>query len=749
MTSQKAKFDRVAAGDGFEIWPPPYVREVDPFHFGVHTGADGPRGRRLNPYIAREIDGALERSLRKDRVVVVLAAAGAGATRTVYEALNRVRPRARLLIPRRPGEFAPEELLATDIEGETVLWIDKLGSHWGVAGARLIEVFGGWLRHSERWLVAACYDGEPDVLNSHEFERLSAAALRLDSDLTPAEVGRMREIYGDVPTMSSIGVNPPLPKAAAADATPPAPEPDARDHVRLLDDEPVGSDGDELGRKAVATALEEQLQGLVETFPGRSFFVHVDGAWGAGKSTLLRFLRESVDGSTGSQNNDWLAVPYDAWRQSRGGPPWLTLLQAVRTGVRSTQRHAGGRALFWLRERARLIGTWQWVALVLMAVAAAALAVLFACADVDLTLSKSGDIAKLVGGLVPVVGTLWLIAKSAGHFVSLDSRRSARNFLETRADPMEDLAAHFYWLLRSVRKPVLLLLIDDVDRCPEAFVVDLLDSVQKLMRDHGPGTAKAGAGPTPTLLVVVAADGRWVRSSYDNAYASLAEAVHEPGATVGTLFLEKLFQITVPVPHLPDALKAEYLRALLAERSAGRPPSGTHSAFEKRLTEAPHDQVLNVLASGSVMQRIRASQVAIDRLVVQPGAQDSTRHALEPYASLLDPTPRAMKRFVMAYSMLRAVRTAEGSVVGVGPLALWTIRRTRWPMLASFLQSAPEAVRLFTEPAGRIPPTVPAALVPLFTDPPRDLRAVMNHPDGPMDATTISECSGQALGNGR
>jgi hypothetical protein len=105
-----------------------------------------------------------------------------------------------------------------------------------------------------------------------------------------------------------------------------------------------------------------------------------------------------------------------------------------------------------------------------------------------------------------------------------------------------------------------------------------------------------------------------------------------------------------------------------------------------------------------------------------------------------------LKRFVIAYSMLRAVRTAEGWVVGVGPLALWTILQTRWPTLANHLQYEPEAVRLFRTPADRLPASTPAELVSLFSDPPSELRAVMNHPDGPLDVRPIAACCGQAHG---
>src|SRR5215475_4180682 len=643
----------------FAIWPPVRVSEVDPFDFGVATGAGLPLGRALNPYVARDIDEPLVEHLSRRRAVVVSAADGSGATRTVYEVLNRLLPDAFLFVPRRPGEFDPAGLpVAPGDKG--VLWMGKLGAQWGVLGERLFDSVWDWLHSGEHWFVALCLDGEPDALGSPGFAALRFPVLRLESDLSPGELAAMQSAYGQVTTRASIGYNPPLPQAAddvlsgfsntvrqvalslgpdamvtasmladevrqrhpeyvggrlrsvhldseAGERRPvagwlslvracydpatlaesrhkvidgrltlaalaaldpalaaqmgaaarealenecdirPVP-PAAREHVRWLADEPVGLDQDELGRRGVAVALEQQLRTLVRDFPGRSFLVHIDGAWGASKSTLLRFLRDTVDSpESGGAADRWLVVNYDAWRQSRAGPPWLTLLQAVRTAVGASRRHRGSRGWFWLRERARLVSTWQWIALGMMAAAVGALTVLIQ-GRTDLTLSKWGDVVGLVGGLVPVVAALWLLAKSAGSFVSLGSRRSARTFLETRADPMEDLAAHFDWVLRTAGRPVLLL-VDDLDRCSETFVVDLLDSVQKLMRDRAPDADTKRPRPVPSLLVVVAADGRWVRASYDNAYASLARAVNEPGASVGTLFLEKLFQLTVPVPR--------------------------------------------------------------------------------------------------------------------------------------------------------------------------------------------------------
>jgi hypothetical protein len=522
-----------------------------------------------------------------------------------------------------------------------------------------------------------------------------------------------------------------------------------REHVRWLADEPVGLREDELGRIGVANVLLQQLKSIVEEFSGLSFLVHIDGPWGAGKSTLMRFVRESVIAEEPTTREPrWLAVSYDAWRQSHAGAPWLTLLQAVRAEVRKDQRWPTGRAWFWLRERTRLVSGWQWIALFITLGTAAGVAAFIANGSSHLTLTKWSDLVKLAGGLVSLVAAIWLVAGSAGRFMALDSRRSANNFVDTRADPMEDLAAHFEWIMQQAHGPILLL-IDDLDRCPESFVVELLDAVQKLMRDRNSNVSvRATRNEVPNLLVLVAADSRWIRSSYDNAYASLARAVSEPGASIGSLFLEKLFQLTVPVPRLSDDLKGEYLAELLSEKSGKRRAPPTHAAdpdLLKRLTVAPHGQLLDVLASVPPIERVRASQVAIERLVVEPQAQEQTRHALEAFSSLLDPTPRAMKRFVMAYSILRAVRTAEGSVVGVGPLALWTVLLTRWPMLAEYLQTSPESVHLFQVTVERIPSSTPPELVTLFSDPPNELRLVMNHRAGPLDERVIRECSGQPL----
>jgi hypothetical protein len=514
---------------------------------------------------------------------------------------------------------------------------------------------------------------------------------------------------------------------------------------------------DQRGRAKVAVVLWDQLATLEADFPGRSFLVHVDGAWGAGKSTLLRFLAEvaadpdahSSRPEGGAPRSPWLVATYDAWRQSRVGPSWLTLLQAVRSQVRRGQTSRWRRFAFSVRERARLVSPWQRVALALVTAAAATLVWLVAVtAAGGVTLSRWGDVGRLAGGLVPLAAAVWALSSLGARFLSLNSRRSAQAFLDNRADPMENLADHFQWVLRQARRP-LILLIDDLDRCPDTFVVELLDVVQKLMREPHPTRHESPAerDPVPGLFVVVAADGRWIRKAYDNAYTSLDDAVSRPGATVGSLFLQKIFQVSVPVPRLPDELGRPYFSGLLDGRSSpdGSPDRPTRAELTARITGASPDRALAEYARMSPDDRLQVADVAVDRIVLGRDAQIATEHALARFAPLLDPTPRVMKRFVMAYSMLRAVRTAEGSAVGVGPLALWTILVARWPLLAEHLEADPAAVRLFHGPSEDVDRSMPAAVAVLVKHPPAGLRAVMNHEAAPLDADTIRIACGQVV----
>jgi hypothetical protein len=226
--------------------------------------------------------------------------------------------------------------------------------------------------------------------------------------------------------------------------------------------------------------------------------------------------------------------------------------------------------------------------------------------------------------------------------------------------------------------------IDDLDRCQGTYVIELLEGIQTLFKEA-------------QVVFVVTADRRWLNACYSDAYRDFKEIVHEPGKPLGTLFLEKAFQFATPVPGIPDELKDAYWRELVQVQRDGR----GHSADEARrnadtkMRERPTEGAILDLVNesrGKDFAEQRAIREAAVVRLASPEIVERTEHALLPFAVLLDPNPRAMKRLVNSYSVNRAIAILSHVDIERNDLILWTVISLRWPELAEYLEENPEKI---------------------------------------------------------
>jgi len=249
----------------------------------------------------------------------------------------------------------------------------------------------------------------------------------------------------------------------------------------------------------------------------------------------------------------------------------------------------------------------------------------------------AGDLAKTATAVLAAVATLWAGALVAGRFLLWESARGAKLFEQSNTNPMQEVADHFAWLLRRVGRPVVFL-IDDLDRCAEGYVVELLDAVQTLLRDAPRRVLREDTRGFETYFVI-AADGAWIRTSYEVTYQTFASAVAEPGRPLGYLFLDKLFQLTVPVPALSAQAQAAYLKALLHTIAATTEPAvqAEVQVVRKNVQESTSEgQVVEALRQASPSVRHLVAEAAVDRLSA-PEVEATTEHALQRFAPLADP----------------------------------------------------------------------------------------------------------------
>lgn len=488
---------------------------------------------------------------------------------------------------------------------------------------------------------------------------------------------------------------------------------------------------DLLKRKPLAASLAMRIERIQQETPDASFFVHIDGSWGSGKSTLLNFLQEKLEPG-------WLVVRYDAWRQARVGPPWWTLIVHLRlalaSGMSRRKKASMRTAEAW--SRIRVAGAVY--ALMLVLLLAAALGVFFLLRPADFSAASVGDLARSAAAILTSVGILVGGALAASRFLLWESARGARVYEEIQTNPMETLAEHFAWLIGRANRPVIFF-IDDLDRCDDERVVDLLDSIQTLVRDVPESVRRGPSGAVRAPFFVVAAEGAWIRKSYERAHEGLAGAVAEPGRPLGYLFLDKVFQLTVQVPTLSLERQGAYLSALLRSRGKGNGADDLARQRQRLRESSSEAEVVRTLRDSRPEVREALAGDAVEKLAEREVERD-IEHDLQRFAPLLERNPRAMKRFVNAYGVERAVRVLEGNLVETGPLALWTILSHRWPDLAEYLRSRPDAIECISA-SSNPPDDIPDGLRQLLRSP--DVIRVAAYEDGgPLTPDLVDACCG-------
>jgi len=140
------------------------------------------------------------------------------------------------------------------------------------------------------------------------------------------------------------------------------------------------------------------------------------------------------------------------------------------------------------------------------------------------------------------------------------------------------------------------------------------------------------------------------------------------------------------------AVQKAYWEFLLG--SAGSEPGG-----QEGLLSQERERLQDADTQEKVFARMREDepdsnkrQVRLEAAVEQLGTaqvEESTEYFRSPFAPLLDPNPRAMKRFVNAYALQRDLALLGGldimETVKRKQLALWTIVSLRWPLVEEYL----------------------------------------------------------------
>ncbi len=185
------------------------------------------------------------------------------------------------------------------------------------------------------------------------------------------------------------------------------------------------------------------------------------------------------------------------------------------------------------------------------------------------------------------------------------------------------------------------LYIDDLDRCPPTVVVKVLESLSMLLT-------------FPLFVVVVAVDAHWISKSLATVYPEMLT----DGDVTPDNYLEKIFQIPVWLDRPSDLAASSMARALL--QASEMPGAAKEGLRTVHVDDAPAPARPAIAGrrpeSEPAEGRPRPRDIALGTTPPAPVLLDLSEIAeIAELAPLVSRTPRALKRYLNTYRILKAL----------------------------------------------------------------------------------------------
>lgn len=446
-----------------------------------------------------------------------------------------------------------------------------------------------------------------------------------------------------------------------------------RDHPSLTDDLNRGPFAQVLANRLVEVRPSQEFDSKTKGID-RAFMVNLDGPWGSGKSTIVNFIKADLK----QRNPKWLTVDFNAWRGQRIKPAWWGIISQIATQVPP-------QLGFWRGLRFRILWFgWKLrndFAPLALALLLFLLAGLLWSGSSLLGISEEGKIPLLGIGVSPseilTFITTFAGAATLARHLFFGSSKAGEAMASLSEDPYIPVVKLFDKLVSTAERPILVV-IDDIDRCSDEYVVDLLEDIQTMLRE------------APISYLVVG-DRAWITTSFKNRYKKFEAELNAPGRPIGHQFIDKVFQLSVSVPTLSRADAEEFWQSIVNHGDEGEDVAAKRSEARGMLAKADTEQELQAIVGQTddpALRRAVAAEAAIR--VSSPEFAKGLESRYAKYGPLLDRNPRSIKRLVNKLAINQSVMLLEEREIVPGPLARWTILELRWPQLAECLIQDPD-----------------------------------------------------------
>lgn len=345
--------------------------------------------------------------------------------------------------------------------------------------------------------------------------------------------------------------------------------------VRLLSDEPISSsDGDYFGFSAFAAALAEIIDNEETSTP---LTIALSAPWGAGKTSVAKMIERGLEERVAARGaGKRIICEFNAWEHDDA--PHLGAALAARVAHVANKDRRLPRRLLEPLPAAMLEPRQRWERLVSLGVLAAVLA------GALMAFPPTRDLADGVidpkQAAAGTFGVLWLAAAVWGLLYR--AGRNATRFIddpgsEAARGSIPEVKAQLRRLIdQATRGGRMLIVVDDLERCPAARAVEVFEVASQLLGHEG-------------VVTLLLADMEELAEAAKLAYGGDRKA-GDP--ELGRRYLEKLVQLELELP--PPA--ASDMASLLEGKPRG--PADAEEPLEQEdeysLTRGPDPEQVSV-----------------------------------------------------------------------------------------------------------------------------------------------------------
>ncbi|WP_448628484.1 P-loop NTPase fold protein [Geodermatophilus sp. URMC 64] len=375
--------------------------------------------------------------------------------------------------------------------------------------------------------------------------------------------------------------------------------------------------------------------------------IGVEAPWGKGKSSFLRLVRGEAERQAASDptGRRLLSVDFNAWVYNNAEQAWAGLavevIAAVESALTRRQRLVLRWSYAWHHRRAGLVGAGTGAALAIgLAVLVAVLSgwdVVTAQTDDPILLTLTA-VSPAVVGLLVLVGAAYRLTRPVSQrvheYLARPDHAVRRGY---QNDVVSDLRFTLAALRRHKKELRVVVMVDDLDRCAEDKVVEILQAINVVLAQSD-------------VYTLLAIDGDMVRRAVYRHYRDSAEADLPPEYQLDEDFpheyLEKIVQFSIHLPPTSGATRAAYVRSLFTVPPAPEPATTA--------VASPHPSVGGRVKQGLEIDMSHVAPPTLGEFVDVPMADTlAEADAMALYHRLLDDNAREIKRAVNVHRFVK------------------------------------------------------------------------------------------------